>query len=197
VPAVAKKAGYSLHHFIRLFSGVIGSPPKEYIARRKLSEAARELAAGGRRVTDVAFDYGFKDLETFTRAFRRELGTTPTAVRRGAMFPFVEAVVRPRAAPSDGTGIREAPVIESMDAFTIVGRSIRVQSETDEVGKLWKKSARMVAGGRGGLDRDHGRHQDDGPVGCADRSGRQGRAGVHVPCFHAPRLDDAHRRVLS
>ncbi len=139
VSAVAKKAGYSLHHFIRLWSGVIGSPPKEYIARRKLSEAARELAAGGRRVTDVAFDYGFKDLETFTRAFRREQGTTPTAVRRGARFPFAESVARPRTAPTDWMGIREAPCIDSIEAFTIVGRSIRVKSETDEVGRLWNK----------------------------------------------------------
>lgn len=146
VPAVAKKAGYSLHHFIRLFGGVVGSPPKEYIARRKLSEAARELSAGGRRVTDVAFDYGFKDLETFTRAFRRELGTTPTAVRRGASFPFVEAVLRPQAAPTDDTGIREAPAIESIGAFSLVGRSIRVQSETDEVGSLWNKFLERAPG---------------------------------------------------
>ncbi len=139
VPAVAGKAGYSLHHFIRLFGGVVGSPPREYIARRKLSEAARELAAGGRRITDVAFDYGFKDLETFTRAFRRELGTTPTEVRRGASFPFCAPVLGPRTLPREGSGIREAPIEERVEPFCLVGRSITVREPTDEVGRLWVK----------------------------------------------------------
>jgi len=135
VPAVARKAGYSLHHFIRLFGGVMGSSPGEYIARRKLSEAARELAAGKRSVTDIAFEYGFKDLETFTRAFKREMGTTPSAVRRGASFTFMEAARGP--APAAGhAGSLEKPVIERVDAFCLVGRSITVRGPTDEVGKL-------------------------------------------------------------
>jgi AraC family transcriptional regulator len=137
VPTAAGKAGYSLHHFIRLFSGVIGVTPGEYIARRKLSEAARELASGGRRVTDVAFDYGFKDLETFTRAFRRQMGATPTAVRRGAPFPYQPPV---SSVPSTGgRGTLEEPVTEPLSAFCLVGWSIRVSGQTDAVGKLWAR----------------------------------------------------------
>ncbi len=138
VTVVANKSGYSLHHFIRLFGGVVGIPPKEYIARRKLSEAARELAAGGRRVTDVAFDYGFKDLETFTRAFRREMGTTPTAVRGGQPFAYFEAARESRAAPPGGSTL-DAPVQARVDSFCLAGWSIRVNGETDAVGRLWAR----------------------------------------------------------
>ena len=98
VPTLAAKAGYSLHHFGRLFAGVVGLPPKEYVLRRRLSEAARDLSRDKRRVTDVAFDYGFNDLETFTRAFRRVLGVTPSAVRRGAAFPYFAGAVAEKAA---------------------------------------------------------------------------------------------------
>ncbi|MFA6508442.1 MAG: AraC family transcriptional regulator [Treponemataceae bacterium] len=52
VSALAAKAGYSLHHFSRIFAGVVGFPPKEYVLRRRVSEAARELTGGKRRVTD-------------------------------------------------------------------------------------------------------------------------------------------------
>ncbi len=137
VPAAAAKAGYSLYHFIRLFGGVVGLPPGEDIARRKLSEAARELAAGRRRVTDVAFDYGFKDLETFTRAFRRQMGATPSAVRGGAPFPYFP----PAAAGLAGgrPGALPQPAAESMESFCLVGWSIRVFEATDAVGKLWQR----------------------------------------------------------
>jgi AraC family transcriptional regulator len=137
VPALAKKAGYSLHHFVRLFHGVVGMPPRDYVLRRKLSEAARELSRSRRTVTDVAFSYAFNDLETFTRAFRREFGTTPSAVRRGAPFAYTgrRAAVRP-AAP---IGITEPPVLEPSASFRLAGWSIRVYEETDAVGKLWAR----------------------------------------------------------
>lgn len=139
VPALAARAGYSLHHFVRLFGGVVGMPPKEYVLRRKLSEAARELSGGRRSVTDTAFEYGFRDLETFTRAFRRELGTTPTAVRRGASFPYTAARTAPL--PEGGFGVTEPPVPERSAAFFLAGWSIRVRTETDEVGRLWARFA--------------------------------------------------------
>lgn len=143
VPALAARAGYSLHHFVRLFGGVVGMPPKEYVLRRKLSEAARELSRGRRSVTDVAFEYGFRDLETFTRAFRRELGATPTAVRRGAAFPYTAA--RTAWLPDGAFGITEPPVLERSAAFHLAGWSIRIRQETDEVGRLWARFAERAA----------------------------------------------------
>jgi AraC family transcriptional regulator len=137
VPALARRAGYSLHHFVRLFHGVVGLPPRDYVLRRRLSEAARELARGRRSVTEVAFAYAFNDLETFTRAFRREFGTTPSAVRRGATFTGTER--HTASSPSAATGITEPPVLETSAPFRLAGWSIRVSAETDAIGKLWSR----------------------------------------------------------
>jgi len=122
VPTLAAKAGYSLHHFSRLFAGVLGVTPKEYVLRRRVSEAARELAGGKRRVTDIAFDYGFNDLETFSRAFRRTLGATPSAVRRGAVFPYFPGVASDARSSANGPSpvSGKLPVMES---FPGCGRS--------------------------------------------------------------------------
>lgn len=135
VPVVAAKAGYSLHHFTRLFAAVVGMPPKEYLLRRKLSEAARELAGGGRRVTDVAFDWGFRDLDSFARAFRRELGSSPSAVRRGAPFPYQEAV----ASRVPGPPIDSEPIVEVYPAVLLAGWSARITGPGDEIGRLWAR----------------------------------------------------------
>lgn len=132
VPAIAAKAGYSLHHFTRLFAAVIGMPPKEYVLRRKLSEAARDLA-GGRRVTDTAFEWGFGDLDSFSRAFRRELGCSPSAVRRGAPFPYQE----PAAYRVPGPPVDAEPALERFPPVLLAGRQVRITGPGDEVGRLW------------------------------------------------------------
>jgi AraC family transcriptional regulator len=144
VPALASKAGYSLHHFVRLFGGVVGMPPKEYMLRRKLSQAARDLEQGRRRITDVAFEYGFNDLETFSRAFRRELGATPSAVGRGGPFPYTPACSA--FMPAGGLGITEPPALERCAAFFLAGWSIRVRTQTNEVGQLWARFMERAPG---------------------------------------------------
>jgi AraC family transcriptional regulator len=134
VPAVAAKSGYSLHHFTRLFVGVAGIAPKEYILRRKLSEAGLALAGRRCRVTDAAFEFGFRDLETFSRAFSREFGVSPSSVRAGASFPYLAPLAMTLCqAPT----IVRAPVIERFPAVLLAGRSIRVIEAGDSVGKLW------------------------------------------------------------
>ncbi|MBY0014531.1 AraC family transcriptional regulator [Paenibacillus typhae] len=84
--------GYSIYHFIRLFQGVTGLTPGDYIARRKITEAVRDiLCEPGRSLLDISLDYSFKDYETFVRTFKRMLHTTPTQVRqkRNPVLPLL------------------------------------------------------------------------------------------------------------
>jgi len=135
VPAIAAKAGYSLHHFTRLFAAVVGIPPGEYVLKRKLSEAARELAAGGKKVTDAAFEWGFADLDSFARAFRRVMGSSPSAVRRGVPFPYLEPTVRRIPGPP----VDCEPVLERFPPVLLAGWSVRITGPGDEVGRLWAR----------------------------------------------------------
>lgn len=80
----AREAGLSPFHFLRLFAGVLGVTPHQYLVRARLRHAARLLAAGGRSVTDVALDVGFRDLSNFVRTFRRAAGVSPRRFRAPA-----------------------------------------------------------------------------------------------------------------
>ena len=82
VSDVAREAGYSLYHFIRLFSAITGFTPKDYILHRKLTEAAKLIASTDRRIIDIAFEFEFQTHESFTRAFRRFFGENPAEYRR-------------------------------------------------------------------------------------------------------------------
>lgn len=84
---LAAEAGLSPYHFLRLFSGVLGVTPHQYLIRSRLRRAARLLADGTRPVTpitDIAFDVGFGDLSNFVRTFHRAAGVSPGTFRKAA-----------------------------------------------------------------------------------------------------------------
>ena len=80
----AGHARLSPFHFLRLFSGVLGVTPHQYLVRSRLRHAARLLADDERPVTDVAYDVGFNDLSNFVRTFHRAAGVSPLKFRKAS-----------------------------------------------------------------------------------------------------------------
>jgi len=80
----ASEAGISPFHFLRLFSGVLGVTPHQYLVRARLRHAARLLADDDRPVTAVAYDVGFGDLSNFVRTFHRAAGVSPRRFRQAS-----------------------------------------------------------------------------------------------------------------
>jgi len=80
----AREAGLSPFHFLRLFTGVLGVTPHQYLVRSRLRRAARLLADDARPITDVAYDVGFGDLSNFVRTFHRAAGISPRAFRQAS-----------------------------------------------------------------------------------------------------------------
>jgi AraC-like DNA-binding protein len=79
--AMAREAGLSAFHFLRLFMRVLGVTPHQYLLRARLRRAARMLADDTRPIIDVAYDAGFNDVSNFVRSFRRAAGVPPRAFR--------------------------------------------------------------------------------------------------------------------
>ena len=77
---LARGANYSLYHFSRVFMQITGFSVQSYITRRKLEYAIYDLSRG-RRVIDVAMDYGFGTHAGFTKAFKRCFGYPPSLYR--------------------------------------------------------------------------------------------------------------------
>lgn len=80
----AAASGLSAFHFLRLFAGVLGVTPHQYLVRSRLRRAAALLTDEERAVTDIAYDVGFGDLSNFVRTFRRAAGMSPRAFRKAA-----------------------------------------------------------------------------------------------------------------
>ena len=81
--AAARAAYSSGFHFQRMFTMLCGFTLGDYVRMRRLTLAAEELTRTRARVIDVALRYGYDSPESFTRAFTRFHGVTPTQARRG------------------------------------------------------------------------------------------------------------------
>lgn len=81
IAEAAKHAGLSEFHFIRTFGEVVGKPPSDYIAERRLTEAKRVVESTKLPIGQIAQDCGYLDASAFTRAFRRHFAVTPSALR--------------------------------------------------------------------------------------------------------------------
>lgn len=77
---IAKVTSYSPYHFQRIFNYITGIPLSEYIRKRRLSMAVFDLQEG-EKVIDVALKYGYLSADSFTRAFEKQHGMTPSQVK--------------------------------------------------------------------------------------------------------------------
>ncbi len=79
--ALARRLGYSEFHASRKFREVAGMPLRDYLRRRKLAFALKEVRDTDRSMLAIALDHGFSSHEAFTRAFKATYGLTPSAFR--------------------------------------------------------------------------------------------------------------------
>lgn len=74
----ARASLFSPWYAYRLFRDYLGLTPTEYIRKYRLTQAAKRLRSGKVKVIDAAYDAGFSNVDTFTRAFYREFGLNPS-----------------------------------------------------------------------------------------------------------------------
>jgi AraC-like DNA-binding protein len=81
IAEVARGAGISPFHFIRLFEAAFGVTPHQYRVGVRIAEA-RRLLASGQSVTDVCLAVGFSSLGSFSATFARRVGQAPSVYQR-------------------------------------------------------------------------------------------------------------------
>jgi YesN/AraC family two-component response regulator len=80
---LAEAAGVSQEYLSTCFHRETGVTPSDYLERYRIKQARRLLETTDLPVTRVALEVGFFDSSYFGRVFRREVGVSPVAYRRG------------------------------------------------------------------------------------------------------------------
>lgn len=79
---LARTAGLSKYHFLRLFRATYGLTPAAYVSARRVERAQDLLRATNLTVTEVCHAVGFTSLGSFIDRFRTVVGETPAAFQR-------------------------------------------------------------------------------------------------------------------
>lgn len=79
---MAHYVGYSEYYCSAKFHEYVGVPFKEYVFKRKLSCAAKELVNTNRRIIEIAMQFGFSSHEAFARSFKKMYGCAPGQCRK-------------------------------------------------------------------------------------------------------------------
>lgn len=80
IPEIAREIGFSEYHFFRLFKSVFGVSPHKYINNKRMNHALGMLKQGNVTVADVALLCTFPDSFSFSKAFKKHFGQSPSQV---------------------------------------------------------------------------------------------------------------------
>ncbi len=141
---VARAVHLSPFFLQRGFSLMTGFGVGEYLRNRRLYEAALDLQGTGEKVIDIAFRYGYETPESFTKAFARFHGATPTQVREGAALrPFLPLTIH----ISIQGGSKMEPKITPMFPFKLIGfqKEFTYEEAYSEIPKFWDETCERYA----------------------------------------------------
>lgn len=136
--------------FRRIFSFLSQIPLSEYIRRRRLSEAAFEIREGA-KIIDVSQKYGYESQASFSRAFSKLHGLSPSAARDK------QAVINPYPPKTFKLVLMEGIVVEkdsnqraSIIGGKDVGFALAVENDQNKIHKtnesFWDESGNEVLG---------------------------------------------------
>jgi AraC family transcriptional regulator len=84
--SAAHEAGFSPFHFHRIFTGVTGETPQNYLTRLRMERAANVLVKSPAvSITEIAFTCGYSSASAFARSFKRYFGIPAGEFARQSM----------------------------------------------------------------------------------------------------------------
>ncbi|MDE6714689.1 MAG: AraC family transcriptional regulator [Lachnospiraceae bacterium] len=140
VSRIAKEVNISAFYFQRGFSMLCGYTVGEYIRMRRLSIAGEELLSSDEKVIDLAIKYGYDSPDSFTKAFTRFHGITPTDVRRGGAVLKSFAPLHIKLSLEGGCVMEYR--IEEKPAFKVMGisKGFSYENANVEIPKFWDEA---------------------------------------------------------
>jgi AraC family transcriptional regulator len=137
---LAKLVGYSPYHFYRLFHKQVGYTLMDYVLRRKLQYALFELV-NGKKVIQIAMDYGFETHAGFTKAFKRCFGSPPSLYKLHGPTSLPPKINLTSIHQKEMGGIMLQPRIIQQPAMWVAGKSFEFQmdhiSYTRDAPAIW------------------------------------------------------------
>lgn len=137
---VAETTGYSKYHMHRMFTGIIGLSLHQYIKRRQLTEAARNLISSGKSIVQIALDAGYESQQAFMLAFKSMYKLSPNHFRKKHQFYPVQLKFE---VSGDLTGMKGDRIMDiqtvERDEVSLIGYKSSTVKGSFIIPRLWHK----------------------------------------------------------
>ncbi len=139
VDDIAKEVYLSPFYFQKGFSLLCGFTISEYIRNRRLSLAGNELATSNEKVIDAALKYGYDSPDSFTKAFTRFHGVTPSMVQKNEEMLKAFAPLKIKLS-MEGGYIMDYKIVKK-EEFTVLGatKTFTYENAKENVPAFWKE----------------------------------------------------------
>lgn len=136
---VANHVHISSFYFQKGFSMLCGYSVTEYIRNRRLSLAGGDLVTTDMKIIDVAVKYGYDSPDSFTKAFIRFHGVSPTMVRKNEVMLKTFAPLKLEISLKGGY-LMNYKIVEK-ESFTVLAVSKKFDYENckEEIPKFWQE----------------------------------------------------------
>lgn len=137
IAAVSANVYVSQYYLQKGFQVITGTTIGEYIRSRRLYEAALDITRTDDKIIEIALRYGYETPESFSKAFARFHGSTPSAVRKD---PGLIRCYLPLNISIDITGgDRMDYVVSPMWGFKVIGfeRVFKDYESMDGIPQFW------------------------------------------------------------
>ena len=132
---LAQVAKLSPFHFHRIFKAMTGEKVHEFVTRMRLEQAGTKLKFSMEKISDIAFEVGYENPETFIRAFTRFYNCTPSEFRKEQKTLIeqrLDSIIKKRILP------KIIPVeIKKINSFKVA--YLEHKGPYNTVGQTWEK----------------------------------------------------------
>ena len=91
---LAEIVHYSTRQIYYMIKEATGMPVMSYIRHKRLQKAAEEIAKG-RKMFDVAVEYGFETQAGFYKAFLLQIGCSPKEYQYHEQLHYAQKIIHP------------------------------------------------------------------------------------------------------
>lgn len=140
VESVANAVSYSYYHFHRYFQAVMGETIGSYIRSRRLTQATYDLIYSNKKILDIAISLYFESAESFTRAFRKRYGITPTQYRKNGIDTLIGNHQPMQINKmTEWNYVNLSPEIVTFEPKFVAGFRVDMSIENNNTLKMWEK----------------------------------------------------------
>ena len=143
---IAKAVGVSPFYFQKGFAMLCGFSVAEYIRNRKLALAGNDLLITDDKVIDIAMKYGYDSPDSFTKAFTRFHGVSPSSVRKDEVLLKTFAPLKLKIS-LEGGYLMDYKIVKK-EAFTVIAnaKTFPYEGAKEVVPQFWQEHFRTGMG---------------------------------------------------